>query len=107
MGASPLGELDGVGGDIQERSWAVLKPGGMLVSIRGRPNQEQASAHGVRAQHVSVHADAEQLRAIADLAAAGPLTVHVDATFPLEEVRKAHEMSRTGHTRGKLTLRTG
>ena len=99
--------LDGVGGDIQERSWAVLKPGGMLVSIRGRPNQEEASAHGVRAQHVSVHADAEQLRAIADLAAAGPLTVHVDATFPLEEVRKAHEMSRTGHTRGKLTLRTG
>ena len=97
--------LDGVGGEIQERSFGVLKPGGMLVSIRGRPSQDQASARGVRAQHVSVHADAEQLRAIADLAEAGRLAVHVDATFPLEEVRKAHEMSKTGHTRGKVVLR--
>ena len=30
--------LDGVGGEIQERSWGVLKPGGMLASIRGRPS---------------------------------------------------------------------
>ena len=99
--------LDGVGGAVQERSFGVLKPGGMLVSIRGRPSQEQAAAHGIQAKHVSVHADAEQLRAITDLAAAGRLTVHVDATFPLEEVRKAHEMSRTGHTRGKVVLRAG
>jgi len=99
--------LDGVGGDIQERSWDLLKPGGMLVSIRGRPSQEQASARGVRARHVSVHADAEQLRTIADLAEAGRLRVQVDKTFPLNQVRKAHEASQTGHTRGKVVLRVG
>ncbi len=99
--------LDGVGGDVLERSWDVLKPGGMLVSIRGRPSQEEASAHGVRAQHVSVHADGEQLRAIADLAEAGRLRVHVDKVFPLNEARKAHEASRAGHTRGKVVLRVG
>ena len=97
--------LDGVGGEIQERSWGVLKPGGMLASIRGRPDEQKAAARGVRTGYVSVHADPEQLRAIADLAGAGRLRVHVDATFPLNEVRKAHEASKTGHTRGKLVLR--
>lgn len=99
--------LDGVGGEVQDRSWNVLKRGGVLASIRGRPSEERARVRGVRAQHVSVHADAAQLRAIADLAAADRLRVRVDATFPLDEVRKAHEASRTGHARGKLVLRTG
>ena len=99
--------LDGVGGEIQERSWSVLKPGGMLASIRGRPDDEQAAARGVRARYISVRADAAQLRAIADLAAGGLLKVHVDETFPLNEVRKAHEKSKTGHTRGKVVLRIG
>ena len=97
--------LDCVGGEIQERSWGVLKPGGMLASIRGRPDAEQAEAHGVRAQHVSVRTEQAQLRAIADLANEGRLRVHVHETLPLDEVRKAHEMSKTGHTRGKLVLR--
>lgn len=97
--------LDGVGGEIQERSWSVLKAGGMLASIRGRPDAEQAAARGVRAQYISVRADATELRAIADLAARGLLNVHVDDTFPLKEVRKAHEKSKTGHTRGKVVLR--
>ena len=97
--------LDCVGGEIQERSWGALKPGGMLASIRGRPDAEQAEAHGVRAQHVSVHTEQAQLRAIAGLANEGRLRVHVHETLPLDEVRKAHEMSKTGHTRGKLVLR--
>ncbi|MCY4486748.1 MAG: NADP-dependent oxidoreductase [Deltaproteobacteria bacterium] len=99
--------LDGVGGEVQERSWPVIRRGGVLASIRGRPRAEEAAARGVRAQHVSVHADAAQLLAIAALAAEGRLQVHVDAAFALDEVRKAHEVSKTGHARGKLVLRTG
>ena len=98
--------LDGVGGETQERSWSVLERGGALASIRGRPREEEASARGVRAQHVSVRADRTQLREIAELAEAGRLRVHVDAAFPLGEVRKAHELSRQGHARGKLALLT-
>ena len=99
--------LDCVGGEVQERSWGVLRPGGMLASIRGRPGAEQAAAHRVRAQHVSVRTDPPQLRAIADLANQGRLRVHVHETLPLDQVRKAHEMSKTGHIRGKLVLQAG
>ena len=42
--------LDTVGGDTQERSWSVLKPGGILVSSVQPPSEEEAQAHGVR-QH--------------------------------------------------------
>ena len=88
--------LDGVGGESQERSWSVLKPGGMLASIRGRPDAEQAAARGVRARYISVRNDAAQLRAIADLAARGLLNVHVDETFPLKEVRKCPREEQDG-----------
>ena len=40
--------LDTVGGDTQERSWSVLKPGGILVSSVQPPSEEEAQAHGVR-----------------------------------------------------------
>jgi NADPH:quinone reductase-like Zn-dependent oxidoreductase len=40
--------LDTIGGDTQQRSWKVLKPGGMLVSTVQAPSQETATAHGVR-----------------------------------------------------------
>ena len=41
--------LDTVGGDTQDRSWGVLKPGGILVSVIQAPSQEAAAARGVRA----------------------------------------------------------
>ena len=38
-----------------------------------------------------------------DLAAIG-LKPHVDATFPLEEAARAHELGEQGRTRGKIVL---
>ena len=40
--------LDTMGGDVQQRSYAVLKPGGMLLSTIQPPSEETAKAHGVR-----------------------------------------------------------
>ena len=41
--------LDTIGGDVQERSYATLKPGGILVATVQPPSEETAKAHGVRA----------------------------------------------------------
>lgn len=46
--------LDTVGGEVQARSWRMLKPGGILVSIVDTPPPEQASAHRVRAAYFVV-----------------------------------------------------
>src|ERR1700740_1300556 len=41
--------LDTIGGDTQERSWSVLKKGGVLVSLVQPPSEEKATELGVRA----------------------------------------------------------
>ena len=59
--------FDTVGGDVQARSWKVLKPGGILVSIVSPPSEEVAAKHGVRQALVMGRADRMQLSQIADL----------------------------------------
>ena len=96
--------LDPVGGDTQQRSFAVLKKGGVLVSIVGRPSDELAKRHGVRAAGILVRPSSEQLAKIAKLIDGGqfkPVPTHV---FPLADAAKAHEQSETRHTRGKIVL---
>lgn len=97
--------LDTVGGDVQQRSYAVLKPGGLLVSTIQPPSEETAQAHGVRAQYVSSSPPVgKTLTAMAGLVANGQLKPVVSAVLPLSEIRQAHEMIEGKHTRGKLVL---
>jgi NADPH:quinone reductase-like Zn-dependent oxidoreductase len=99
--------LDLVGGDTQERSWGVLKPGGMLVTLIGLPpDAEQiAAAHSARATMVATHPDAAMLRQIADLIDAGQIRPVINTVLPLAEARTGYDMSQGGHTRGKIVLR--
>jgi NADPH:quinone reductase-like Zn-dependent oxidoreductase len=97
--------LDTVGGDTQQRSWQVLKPGGILVSIVQAPSEETAKAHGVRGAMVfSSPPIAEVLTEVAALVDSGKIKPEVSAVLPLQEIRKAHQMVEAGHTRGKIVL---
>jgi NADPH:quinone reductase-like Zn-dependent oxidoreductase len=40
--------LDTIGGDTLGRSWDVVRPGGVLVSIAATPSPTEAEAHHVR-----------------------------------------------------------
>jgi NADPH:quinone reductase-like Zn-dependent oxidoreductase len=97
--------LDTQGGDTQERSWATLKPGGMLISTVQAPSDETAVAHGVRQHFVySTPPIGETLTEVAGLIDNGHIKATVSAVMPLQDVRKAHEMIEGKHTRGKLVL---
>ncbi len=52
--------LDTIGGDTQERSWQVLKKGGMLVSIVSKPLESKAKELGVRTGFLQAQANAAQ-----------------------------------------------
>jgi NADPH:quinone reductase-like Zn-dependent oxidoreductase len=97
--------LDTMGGEIQERSWKVLKPGGILVSIVNPPSQEKAAAHGVRQAFVFTKPDASQLATIARLADEDQLKAIVETILPLSDATRGQELSQRGHTRGKIVLR--
>jgi len=96
--------LDTMGGETQARSWGVLKPGGILVSLVGPPDADAAKAHNVRAAFWSARSDARDLDKIAAFLSEGKLKPTLGATFPLADARRAHEQSESGHTRGKIVL---
>ena len=96
--------FDTIGGETLQRSWKVLKKGGVLVSTVEEPSAEKAAAHDVRAALVSTRADTAQLAEIAKLVDAGMVRPIVEAVFPLNEARRAQELSQTGHARGKIVL---
>jgi len=98
---------DTVGGDTLERSFQTLKRGGFLVTTVAPPSEEKAEKFDVRIAMVGVEPSAKQLGEINQLIAAGKLKTHVATVLPLAEVRKAHQLSESGRTRGKIILRPG
>jgi len=96
--------LDGMGGEVQNQSFKVLKPGGVLVSIVGLPSSELAQAHQVRATMFGMNFKQAELQAITDLIAAGTIKTEVGPIFNLDEAREAQILSQQGHVRGKIVL---
>jgi NADPH:quinone reductase-like Zn-dependent oxidoreductase len=97
--------LDTTEGETQNRSWKVLKKGGILVSIVAPPSTEEAAKRGVRSALIAAQADSSVLSEIAKLIDSGKLKPIVETVLPLSEARKAHELNESGHARGKIVLK--
>jgi NADPH:quinone reductase-like Zn-dependent oxidoreductase len=97
--------IDTIGGETLDRSFGVLKSGGVLVSSVARPDQEKAAHYGVRGVFFLVAVTSEGLTRIAELLDAGELKANVGEVLPLAEARLAHEMlAGKAHKRGKILL---
>jgi NADPH:quinone reductase-like Zn-dependent oxidoreductase len=97
--------FDTIGGETQNRSWKVLKKGGILVSIVGQPSSEEAAKHNVRSAGISAQADTSVLDEIAKLIDSGKLKPIIETVLPLSEARQAQELNESGHARGKIVLK--
>lgn len=120
--------LDSAGGDTLVRSFACVRPGGVVVSIGGPPSaafarrwglnpllvlalrvmSRRATAaarrHDARYEYLFMRADGEQLRAITRLVEGGAIVPLVDKVFPLEQVRDALAYSEAGRATGKVVV---
>jgi NADPH:quinone reductase-like Zn-dependent oxidoreductase len=96
--------FDLIDGETRERSWKLLKPGGILVSTLTEPSQVKAKELGVRALRYTVEADGNELAEIGALVTAGKVKVHVQKTYPLEEAAQALTAVEKGHSVGKIVL---
>jgi NADPH:quinone reductase-like Zn-dependent oxidoreductase len=98
--------FDTVGGDTLQRSWQVIKRGGVLVTIVSPPPSfENAKALGIHPFWFAVEPNREELIQIGTLIDAGHLRPIIDTVFPLSQARQAYEQGARGHTRGKIVLR--
>jgi NADPH:quinone reductase-like Zn-dependent oxidoreductase len=99
--------LDTMGGDVALKSLELLKPGGILVGV-APPNEKTvaaATASGKRTAGLQVRPDGAQLAEISRLIDAGKVKTAIAQVFPLAEAGKAHDLIKTGHTRGKIVLK--
>lgn len=99
--------FDTLGGDIQESSWSVLKQGGILISIVSPPSEEKAKELGVRSAFVFIEPNAYILEQLAKLVEQGELRPIIGAEFALQDIVKAHALSESGRTVGKIVLYVG
>jgi NADPH:quinone reductase-like Zn-dependent oxidoreductase len=100
--------LDTVGGETLERSWAVLKPGGVLISITAPPPdsaaKQRATAAGIRSIFFIVEPKQAQLVALGHLLDAGQLRPIVAAVYSLEQAGEAYTRGQDQHQPGKVVL---
>jgi NADPH:quinone reductase-like Zn-dependent oxidoreductase len=97
--------LDTVGGDTQQRSLQVLKPGGILVSVMSTIPDTAQKRYGVRAVFFYVDVTTARLNKITELFDSRKLITDVGTVLPLEKARVAHEMlGGLPHKRGKIVL---
>jgi NADPH:quinone reductase-like Zn-dependent oxidoreductase len=98
--------IDCVGGDTQERSYQVLKPGGLLLSIAQMPSPEKAAAFGVRQQFMADgNPGGAKLAMFGKMLDSGQLKITVSQVLPLSEVKEAHKLVEGRHMRGKLVMK--
>src|SRR5450759_1881153 len=96
--------FDTVGGETYTRSFAVLKRGGIIVSMLEQPSADLMKKYGVNAIGQFTQVNNERLSRVAELADKNILKAQVEKTFPLEKAREALEYLQTGHPRGKVCL---
>jgi NADPH:quinone reductase-like Zn-dependent oxidoreductase len=99
--------FDLIDGETRERSWKLLKRGGLLVSTLTEPSQAKAKGLDVRAMRYTVEADGSELAEIGELATAGRVKPHIEKTFPLERAAEALREAEAGHSVGKIVLSIG
>ncbi|MGA0594993.1 NADP-dependent oxidoreductase [Enterovirga sp. CN4-39] len=98
--------IDLVGGETQARSFAVLRPGGALISTVSEPDQRQAGERGISAAFFLVAVTSERLTRIAELLDAGELKTRIGAVLPFSQAWEAHEMMEDAGRapKGKIVL---
>lgn len=124
------GAFDLLGGDTLERTFGVVKPGGVVVSVAGLPEPEtarqdlggslrlqalfwaaslttrlRANARGVRYRYLFMHPSGAELTELAALIAERKLEIVLDKVFPFEEAKQALDHLETGRAKGKVVLR--
>ncbi|MDC0716460.1 NADP-dependent oxidoreductase [Nannocystis sp. bb15-2] len=124
------GVYDLVGGDTLARSFAVVKPGSLVLSIAGPPEPQTASKdleraglvplfwltsvaarlrarlRGARYRYLFMHPSGSDLADLARRIDAGTLEVVIDRVVPFAQIAEAFAHLESGHAKGKIVVRT-
>jgi NADPH:quinone reductase-like Zn-dependent oxidoreductase len=96
--------FDTVGGEVQVRSYEVLKPGGRLVWVAAAPEGYRPTRDDVQTLRPGVARDRKHLERMLELLQAGAVWPPDITRYKLAEAAEAHRVSESRHLRGKLVF---
>src|SRR6516162_7068710 len=96
--------LDTVGGDVAQRSFAVLKPGGRAAFIASGAQAPKPDRDDVTSLRPPVGRARRHIERIAELFEAGAIRAPEIKLYRLSEAADAHRVSESRHFRGKLVF---
>jgi NADPH:quinone reductase-like Zn-dependent oxidoreductase len=99
--------IDPVGSAVMERSWQLLRPGGILVAIAEPPSGDHGGRSDVRGAYFVVRPDGGQLRELAALIEKGQLRPMVADVFELDALADAFRAQAARRAPGKVVIRVG
>jgi len=95
--------FDAIGGEILDRSWSVLKPGGRMVTIAA--DAEATTEQRIKDAFFIVEPNQKQLVEIAHLLDTGKLKAFLKAAVPLEDASAAYSRTvQATHSYGKVVI---
>lgn len=97
--------FDTVGSETTNKSFKVLKKGGILVSMLRGPDKNLAETYGVNSIGLNTDVNSENLKRLAKLVEDQIIKPQVDKVYPLEKVREAFTYQEKTHPRGKVVLK--
>lgn len=95
---------DLVNHDVTAKSYQVLKPGGVLVSMLSQPDEQLMQKYQVKMISQFTKVTRERLTKLAELITSGAIKLHVDKTFPLDQAAEALDYLEQGKQQGKVVL---
>ena len=99
--------IDLVGGTVHNRSYGVLRPGGILVWLIAEPFEDLSARLDIEVRQAMILDNPAILNAVVDLANSGHLRPLVSRVLPLDRAAEAHRILEAGeNTRGRLVLDT-
>lgn len=96
--------FDTVGGEVQSRSYQVLKPNGRLVWIAGGEPGFKSDRIDVQVLRPKVDRDRAHLERMVELLEAGAVWPPAITRYKLADTAEAHRVSEGRHLQGKLVL---
>ncbi len=96
--------FDTVGGDVMKQSLQILKKGGVLVSMLGKPNDAEVEKYGITAIAQGTKTNFSHLKRLAELVDNNHVKIHIAKTFSLELIQEAFVYQEEMHLRGKVVI---
>jgi len=99
--------FDTVGGDVTQKSFFVIRPGGRLASIAAGGGAPVSPRKDIVSLRPRVDRDRPHLDRVASLVAQGIVPLPEITEYPMAKAADAHRVSEARHLRGKLVLIRG